>query len=191
MENNTENNLENEEELDDVVDDEETNDGTAQPGEDDNSEETDETLTNEEVDKIVEKRLKRERRKHRQELAKLKSSADNEDLSEFDQVKKELDQLKAEKVKTEREREVRNTFQAADFTPSDELVSLIAHEDEDVTADVSDAIVELVRQEVQKVKKEQARRNPPANADDGNSDEMNLGQRLGKGSTASSIKPFE
>ena len=124
-------------------------------------------------------------------LAKLKSSADNEDLSEFDQVKKELDQLKAEKVKTEREREVRNTFQAADLTPSDQLVSLIAHEDEDVTADVSDAIVELVRQEVQKVKKEQARRNPPANADDGNSDEMNLGQRLGKGSTASSIKPFE
>lgn len=147
-------------EQDDELDHEETVD----INDEQHSSSAEQSYTDEDVDEIVQKRIKRLERKHRRELEAAQRSAQNEDLSEVEQLKQQLESYQQNEVRREREKEVREVFQLSELQVDDSLVAGLIREDEDETIDLAEGIIELVRNEVQKVKKQQARRNPPTDA---------------------------
>lgn len=150
------------------------------------------TYDDEEVDDIIKKKVARLEKRHQKELEKAQKAAEKDgDVDEAEQLRQRLDEYEQRETRREREGDVRNVFKDASIDVPDSLVAALIRDDEEESQDAAEAVIELVKQEVQKVKKLQGRRTPPADPSASKkSTEDNLGKRLAKKNTSKNGKAF-
>lgn len=150
------------------------------------------TYNDEDVDKIVQKKLARAKKEYQRELDKLKDEADDGDLSEAEQLRKKVDEYEQRETRRQREGDVRTLFTDSGINAPDNVVAALIRGDEDETLDAVDAVLDLVKQEVQNVKKQQGRRTPPADPSaTKKTKELSIGERLAKRNASKNGKAFE
>lgn len=171
---------------------EEELDSDAEEGTDSEKESDKKTYDDKEVDNIVKKKIARLEKKHQRELEQAQRSSQSDDLSEVERLQQKLDEFERNDTRRALESDVRNVFKDADIDAPDSLVSALIRDDEDETQDVAEAVLDFVRQEVQKVKKLQGRRKPPADPDASKpAKKTNMGERLASRTAAKNGKAFE
>jgi hypothetical protein len=118
-------------------------------------------FTQNDVDKIVAKRMAREKKASEEAARLAKLSAQERAEAERDALQKELDEMKRANAVAEMEREARKILSADGIVVSDDIVSTLVSEDADETSATVKAFASAFKKAVQdEVKKQLSHKNP-------------------------------
>lgn len=121
--------------------------------------------TDEDVDRLLDKKFAEWQTKKEKELAeaerKAKLSAEERAKEEREEMQKQLDEYKAKESRSMLQQTARKTLTGKGINAPDEIVDLLAKGTAEETADAAESFAKLFKEEVDKAVKDALKGNPP------------------------------